>query len=85
MLVCGLSIKGMAWSGDRPGSRPGESWRVGRGRCRRSCLRGSFDDPTIDDDLRETLAAHDVVLGDEWADGRLRLGVVCAIGGDEVP
>ena len=31
-------------------------------------LAMAFDDPTMDDDLRAALAAHDIVLGDEWAD-----------------
>ena len=28
----------------------------------------AFDDPTMDDDLSETLAAHEIVLGEEWPD-----------------
>jgi len=43
----------------------------------------AFDDPTMDDDLREILAAHEIVLGEEWADGRPRLGVVCATEADD--
>ena len=39
-------------------------------------LAMAFDGPTMDDDLRMVLAAHEIVLGDEWADGRPRLGVV---------
>ncbi len=39
-------------------------------------LAMAFDDPTMDDDLRVVLAAHEIVLGDEWADGRPRLGLV---------
>ncbi len=31
-------------------------------------LAMAFDDPTMDDDLRKTLDAHEVVLGDKWAD-----------------
>ena len=31
-------------------------------------LAMAFDDPTVDDDLRMALAAHEIVLGDEWAD-----------------
>ena len=31
-------------------------------------LAMAFDDPTMDDDLRTALAAHEIVLGDEWAD-----------------
>jgi len=31
-------------------------------------LAVAFDDPTIDDDLRETLAAHEIEIGKEWAD-----------------
>ncbi len=30
----------------------------------------AFDDPSVDADLRETLAAHEIVLGKEWADGQ---------------
>ncbi len=30
-------------------------------------LTMAFDDPTIDD-LRKTLAAYEIVLGDNWAD-----------------
>jgi hypothetical protein len=37
-----------------------------------------FEDPSIDVGLHEPLAAHEVVLGKEWADGRPRLGLVCA-------
>jgi hypothetical protein len=43
----------------------------------------SFDDPTMDDDPHEVLAAHKIVLGEEWADGRHRLGVVRAVEVDE--
>jgi hypothetical protein len=28
----------------------------------------AFDDPSMDDDLRRILNAHEVVLGGEWAD-----------------
>jgi hypothetical protein len=28
----------------------------------------AFDDPTIDDDLRRVLEAHEIVLGGEWPD-----------------
>ena len=28
----------------------------------------AFDDPSMDDDLRSALAAHEIVLGGEWAD-----------------
>ncbi len=31
-------------------------------------LAMAFDDPTMDDDLRETLAGHEIVLGEEWPD-----------------
>ena len=30
-------------------------------------LTMALDDPTMDDDLRTALAAHEIVLGDEWA------------------
>ncbi len=43
----------------------------------------AFDDPSVDADLRETLAAHEIVLGEEWADGRPRLGLVRVTEGDE--
>ena len=46
-------------------------------------LTMAFDDPTMDADLRETLAAHEIVLGDEWADDRPRLGLGCVTEGDE--
>jgi len=29
-------------------------------------LAKAFDDPSMDDDLRQALAAHEIVLGDEW-------------------
>ena len=28
----------------------------------------AFDDPSMDDDLQATLAAHEIVLDEEWAD-----------------
>ena len=31
-------------------------------------LAMALDDPSMDDDLRAALAAHEIVLGDEWAD-----------------
>jgi len=31
-------------------------------------LAMAIDDPSMDDDLRQALAAHEIVLGDEWAD-----------------
>jgi hypothetical protein len=31
-------------------------------------LTMAFDDPTMDDDLRKALAAHEIALRDEWAD-----------------
>ena len=31
-------------------------------------LAMAFDDPSMDDDLHRVLGAHEVVLGDEWAD-----------------
>ena len=31
-------------------------------------LTMAFDDPTTDEDLRAALAAHEIVLADEWAD-----------------
>jgi hypothetical protein len=31
-------------------------------------LAMALDDPTMDADLRDALAAHETVLGDEWAD-----------------
>jgi hypothetical protein len=31
-------------------------------------LAMAFDDPSMDDDLRRILNAHEVVLGGEWAD-----------------
>jgi hypothetical protein len=37
----------------------------GYGTSVRHVLAMAFDDPTMDDDLRETLAAHEIVLGDE--------------------
>ena len=39
--------------------------------------------PSMDADLCEALVAHEVVLGEEWTDGRHRLGVVCVTEGDE--
>ena len=46
-------------------------------------LAMAFDDPSMDADLRETLDAHEIVLGEPWTDGRSRLGLVCATEGDE--
>jgi len=46
-------------------------------------LTMAFADPTIGADLRETLAANEIVLGEEWTDGWHRLGVVCVTEGDE--
>jgi len=43
----------------------------------------AFDDASMDADLCEELVAHEVVLGEEWTDGRNRLGVVCVTEGDE--
>ncbi len=40
----------------------------GYGTCIDRVLAMAFDDPTMDDDLRKTLDAHEVVLGDKWAD-----------------
>ena len=31
-------------------------------------LAMAFDDPTMDEDLRMALAAHEIVLEEEWAD-----------------
>ena len=31
-------------------------------------LAMTFDDPTMDDDLRRTLNAHEIVLGEAWPD-----------------
>ena len=31
-------------------------------------LAMAFDDPSMDDDLRQVLEAHEVVLGSEWPD-----------------
>ncbi len=31
-------------------------------------LAMAFDNPTMDDDLRRTLNAHEIVLGEEWPD-----------------
>ena len=31
-------------------------------------LAMAFDDPLVDDDLREAMAAHEIVLGQKWAD-----------------
>jgi hypothetical protein len=31
-------------------------------------LTMAFDDPSMDDDLREALAAHEIILEGEWAD-----------------
>ena len=31
-------------------------------------LAMAFDDPSMDADLRDALAAHEIVLGEEWAD-----------------
>ena len=39
-------------------------------------LAMAFDDPSMGAYLRETLDAHEIVLGEEWADGRPRLGLV---------
>ncbi len=38
---------------------------VGHGTSIDHVLAMAFDDPTMDDDLRETLGAHEIVLGDE--------------------
>ena len=54
-----------------------------RQRFRADDLTMAFDDPTMDDDLREVPAAHEIVLGEEWADGRPCLGVVCATEADD--
>jgi hypothetical protein len=40
----------------------------GYGTCIDRVLAMAFDDPTMDDDLRKTLDAHEIVLGDKWAD-----------------
>ncbi len=40
----------------------------GRGTSVAHTLAMAFDDPSMDDDLRETLAAHDIEIGNEWAD-----------------
>ena len=31
-------------------------------------LAMAFDDPTMDEDLREALAAQEIEIGEEWAD-----------------
>ena len=31
-------------------------------------LARAFDDPTMDEDLRTALAAHEIEMADEWAD-----------------
>ena len=41
----------------------------------------AIDDPTMEDDLRETLAADEIVLEEDWADSRHRFGVLCATAG----
>jgi len=46
-------------------------------------LTMAFADPTMDADLRETLAANEIVLGEKGGDGRRRLGLVCATEGDD--
>jgi hypothetical protein len=40
----------------------------GRGTSVAHMLAMAFDDPTMDENLRAALAAHEIVLGDEWAD-----------------
>ena len=40
----------------------------GRGTSVAHTLAMSFDDPSMDVDLRETLDAHEIVLEEEWAD-----------------
>jgi hypothetical protein len=55
---------------------------VGRGTSVAYMLAMALDDPSMDDDLRKTLAAHETELEEDWADGRPRLGVVCATESD---
>ena len=43
----------------------------------------AFDTTSLDADLRKTMAAQVIVLGEEWANGRQRLGVVCATEGND--
>jgi hypothetical protein len=31
-------------------------------------LAMALDDPTMDDDMRTALAAHEIEIGEEWAD-----------------
>ena len=40
----------------------------GRGTSVAHILAMALDDPSMDWDLRETLAAHEIVLEEEWAD-----------------
>jgi hypothetical protein len=40
----------------------------GRGTSVAHMLATAFQDPTMDDDLRETLAGHEIDLEGEWAD-----------------
>ena len=67
------------WSAPKPASR----WSMAA--ARRSPTPGAWPStaPLMDDDLRQTLASREIVIGEEWADRRPHLGVVCVTEGDE--
>ena len=53
-----------------PAIRPQTSFKVvgGRGTSVAHMLAMAMGDPSMDGDLRETLAAHEIEIEEEWAD-----------------